>query len=94
MQQIWKCKGRHESKWIKEKKSKERVKAESEQLEKLKILLSLIEECEIAVQKENVTVEEVIESFQSLQTNYADEFIIFNLTELAIPLLVPVIKRR
>lgn len=77
-----------------EKKSKERVKAESEQLEKLKILLSLIEECEIAVQKENVTVEEVIESFQSLQTNYADEFIIFNLTELAIPLLVPVIKRR
>ena len=64
------------------------------QIWKLKILLSLIEECEIAVQKENVTVEEVIESFQSLQTNYADEFIIFNLTELAIPLLVPVIKRR
>lgn len=77
-----------------EKKSKERVKVESEQIEKLKLLLSLIEECELSVKKENVTIEELIDSFQSLQTNYADEFIIFNLMELAIPLLVPVIKRR
>ena len=77
-----------------EKKSKERVKAESEQIEKLKILLELIEECELSVKKENVTIEELIHSFQSLQTNYADEFIIFNLMELAIPLLVPVIKRK
>ena len=56
--------------------------------------MELIEECELSVKKENVTIEELIHSFQSLQTNYADEFIIFNLMELAIPLLVPVIKRK
>jgi tuftelin-interacting protein 11 len=77
-----------------EKESKERVKVECEQIEKLKILLELIEECELSVKKENVTIEELIDQFQSLQTNYADEFIIFNLMELAIPLLVPVIKRK
>jgi tuftelin-interacting protein 11 len=77
-----------------EKRSKERVKIENEQLDNLKVLLAYIEECEKTVLKQNVTIEELIELFQNLQKNYADEFIIFNLTELAIPLLVPVIKRK
>ena len=32
--------------------------------------------------------------FRDIQENYSDEFIIFNLSQLAIPLLTPVLKKR
>ena len=37
---------------------------------------------------------DLISMFQDLQSNYADEFIIHNLSQLAVPLLTPVLRRQ
>ncbi len=50
--------------------------------------------CEKSIKKEDISIFELINIFQDLKTNYADEFIIFNLSQLSIPLLTPVLKRK
>ena len=77
-----------------EKKTRERAHAEQEQIEKIKNLLRVIDNCEKLVAEDNVTLNDLIDVFQELQTNYADEFIIFNLSQVAIPLLVPLLNKR
>ena len=77
-----------------EKRSKERVRAEQEQIDKIKNLLGVIEKCEQLVKEDSVTLNDLIDIFQDLQTNYADEFLIFNLSQVAIPLLVPLLNKR
>lgn len=41
-----------------------------------------------------MTLDELIDIFQDLQTNYPDECLIFNLSQMAIPLLTPLLKRK
>ena len=77
-----------------EKRSRERVRAEQEQIDKIKNLLDVIDKCEQLVKEDNVTLNDLIDIFQDLQTNYADEFLIFNLSQVAIPLLVPLLNKR
>ena len=77
-----------------EKRSRERVRAEQEQIDKIKNLLDVIDKCEQLVKEDNVTLNDLIDIFQDLQTNYADEFLIFNLSQVAIPLLLPLLNKR
>ena len=77
-----------------EKRSRERVNVEQEQIDKIKNLIGVIDKCEKLVKENNVTLNDLIDTFQDLQTNYADEFLIFNLSQVAIPLLVPLLNRR
>jgi tuftelin-interacting protein 11 len=77
-----------------EKRSRERVRAEQEQIDKIKNLLGVIDKCEQLVKEDSVTLNDLIDIFQDLQTNYADEFLIFNLSQVAIPLLVPLLNKR
>jgi tuftelin-interacting protein 11 len=77
-----------------EKRSREKVRVEQEQIDKIKNLLGVIDKCEQLVKEDNVTLNDLIDIFQDLQTNYADEFLIFNLSQVAIPLLVPLLNKR
>lgn len=77
-----------------EKRTSERMKAEQEEIEKIESLIEMIEKCERSVKQENITLNELIGIFRDIQENYSDEFIIFNLSQLAIPLLTPVLKKR
>ncbi|CAF0720469.1 unnamed protein product [Brachionus calyciflorus] len=77
-----------------EKKTRDKLKSESEQMEKISNLIKAIEKCEAKVNEENVTLDELIKNFQNLQQTYPDEFIIFNLCQVSIPLLTPLLKKR
>ena len=77
-----------------EKKTREKLKSESDQMEKIKNLIKSIEECESKVNVDTITLDDLIDSFDDLRQAYPDEFIIFNLSQVSIPLMAPLIKRK
>lgn len=77
-----------------EKKSRDAASREKANVDRLTNLLDALSKCEKSVHSSNVTLSDLIEAFQTLKTDYADEFIIYNLYQLAIPLFTPVLKRK
>jgi tuftelin-interacting protein 11 len=49
---------------------------------------------ETAVTKANLSIGDLIALFEEFKINYADEFIIFNLSQMALPLLIPALKNK
>ncbi|RNA12424.1 tuftelin-interacting 11 [Brachionus plicatilis] len=77
-----------------EKRTREKMTSESDQMEKIKNLIKSIEICESKVSEEKMTLDDLIDSFDDLRQTYPDEFIIFNLSQVSIPLMAPLIKRK
>jgi hypothetical protein len=70
------------------------METEHEQIMRLKVLLQVLENCENSLKQDDITVYDLIEIFQELKDEYSNEFMMFELSRLAIPLLTPVIKEK
>lgn len=77
-----------------EKRTREKLNIENEQIDKINELMQVIERCERLSTDKNITTDELIEAFANLQKSYPDEFLIFNLAQVVIPLLEPGLKRK
>ncbi len=76
-----------------ESRNRERLKVEKDQIEKVEALMTLVERCQSLLDSES-ELKTLMNVFIELKINYPDEFIVFNLHELAIPLFGPVLKQK
>ena len=57
-------------------------------------ILIFLKRCEKVAHQSNITAYELIDMFKQIQLNYADEFLIFNLSQMIIPMLTPLLKKK
>jgi tuftelin-interacting protein 11 len=75
---------------------RERLIAQKAQIEKIQDILAIIEICEsqLSDSTKETSIQDLISTFVNLKREYTDEFIIFNLSQLAIPLFTPMLKKK
>ena len=74
-------------------RSLERIEHEKNQIDRIEDILSAIQKCEQLIESQS-ELRDIINTFVQLKKEYADEFLIFNLSQLAIPLFTPSLKEK
>lgn len=77
-----------------EKRVGEILRKERRQQENLNGLLALLDKCEKASLRKDISIDELIDLFKTVKESYPDEFLLFNLAELSIPLMAPMLKSK
>jgi hypothetical protein len=76
-----------------ESRSRERMQQQQLQIDKIENILTVIERCEHLLTTTS-DMRQMITIFTDLKRDYPDEFLIFNLYQLAIPLFTPLLRQR
>lgn len=76
-----------------ERRNRERLDQQQAQIDKLEGILEVVEHCERLLETTS-DMRQLMNMFIGLKRDYADEFLIFNLYELAIPLFSPLLKQK
>lgn len=76
-----------------ERRNHERLVQQQAQIDKLESILEVVERCERLVETTS-DMRQMMNIFIGLKREYADEFLIFNLYQLAIPLFTPLLKQK
>ena len=77
-----------------ESKHRQRIIEERDQIDKIENILEVIQKCETLLEANQADLRQIMNIFIQLKSEYEDEFLIFNLSQLAIPLFTPILKQR
>lgn len=72
-------------------RSLERIEQEKIEIDRIEDILLSIQKCEQLIESQS-ELKDIINTFVQLKKDYADEFLIFNLSQLALPLFTPSLK--
>ena len=75
-----------------EKRINEKIEEEKHHIDKINSLYQFIEDCETKISTGDVDIKDVIEMFKIIKKDYYNEYKIYNLSDLSLPLLIPVIN--
>lgn len=76
-----------------ERRNRERLDQQQAQIDKLESILEVVERCERLLETTS-DMRQMMNIFVGLKRDFADEFLIFNLYQLAIPLFTPLLKQK
>lgn len=77
-----------------EKRTSEKIEQEKRQIDSIQKIIELIDKCEkMTIDTSKANISDLIDMFKYLKNNFYQEYKVYNLSELCLPLLVPIFSR-